>query len=311
MKNYTYQIALFAIMSLFFKLSTTAQPLYEQVAVYDNYAETTNNWPTGSDQQKESFIGAGKYFYQNKNRSQGIILNRNFELDFNRDFQIETQILLTQGESSIGIALGGGLDTSDYMLQIAPQSQEAYLRYTKNGERNVVVDWKKLLYLKSEKTPNNLKIKKTGEKISFTINGIETANIPFVAPSSRRVGLYCGSGTTLETYLFKITYLQTNPVPQQDVVYTNTDDIRIDLREPDLQRGFKVAETEEVTVAGFVNSDQKITEVLVNNQAAFLGDDGYFSVKIPMSKLQTQIVILATDAQYRKARKIIDLGTSK
>ncbi|MEN9443411.1 MAG: Glucodextranase, domain, partial [Bacteroidota bacterium] len=217
-----------------------------------------------------------------------------------------------EGTAGYGITTGY-LDNNNLVRFIVTDRDGQYfIQQTENGTANILTGWKNNSLVKMKNAMNVFRIEKKGSKVYFYMNGSLAETHPYTKFKGGNISLFCGPTSTIEVEYVKVAYTDGRGNNNQYVNnYTNnqnqnqnlTQNVEIDVREPELERGFKSVRLKTLRVAGFIKTTGSVTQVLINGLDAFLAADGYFSIEVPLMPGDNTVNIKATDSNFKTVTK--------
>lgn len=332
MKN-TYLTTLFlSLFLLSFSGSMAQSSLMSEArefVVDDNFEYNNYNWNLTDNNEKTTTIRNGEYkYYAKVDKIQYLTIP--VYLDYSRDFIIETRVAYKRGVAGYGLVLGRENDKNTWRFIVTDRDGQYFIRKVVRGVKTVVQPWKGSDAIHQNHEMNTYSVIKRGGSLYFYANGTLLKTTDYVPFSGNQFGFFCAGMSTIRAEYFKVAYLDGQTVQnQQQYEYNNQNNQNnqytnqneqdynqnddnaaptIVVREPLLERGFKAVKQQTLRVAGFAKTKAGLNEVTVNGVVAYLGQDGYFSVEVPVKYGDNTITIKATDIRYKTSTKTFSIN---
>ena len=142
--------------------------------VYQEEFNAGNNWTTGNNKTRSLSTRNGKYYFNHKRNSDNwYVTTRSIYLDFSKDFELITSIQKISGIQDRGICFQYDyLDSNNYREFAFTGNGYFRVAESKNSTYKNLKAWTKNSSVKSGNYATNiLKVRKTGNKIYFYMNG--------------------------------------------------------------------------------------------------------------------------------------------
>lgn len=155
---------------LLFSLSSLAQNGY----LYQEEFNSQSGWTSGENSTRNLYVSNGKYFFEHKRETESwYIATKNINIDFTRDFEIETSFLKISGVQDYAMSFLYDFKDSKNFREFGITASGYYrVAESKDGNYNNKKTWTSSSYVKKGNyATNKLKIKKVGSRVTFYING--------------------------------------------------------------------------------------------------------------------------------------------
>ncbi|MCI2228043.1 caspase family protein [Polaribacter sp. MSW13] len=180
------------LKNLLFLFLLTSFCGFSQSYVFQEEFNSTNDWPTGKNDQRELNVYGGKYYFYHKREEKGWrISSSEFELNSSKDFEIETSITKLSGVSNYGITFMYDFKDGDNYrgLDIATDGHFRVIEYA-NGDYKEIKEWTKSSIVKVGNYKTNLlKVSKKGNIVTFYINGTYAYSMTHKAFMGKKVAI--------------------------------------------------------------------------------------------------------------------------
>ena len=197
---------LFIPLLLLYSLSSIAQDSY----LYQEEFDSQGNWTKGENDTRDLYVYNGKYYFEyKKNEGTREVTTRSFNIDFTRDFEIETSVLKISGEQDYGISFLYDYDDEDNYREFGYTATGYYrIAESKNGSYSTEKSWTKSSSLKTgNNATNKLRIKKAGSRVTFYINGTYLHGIDYKSFVGKKMAMKLYRQQKIAVDYFRIKYL--------------------------------------------------------------------------------------------------------
>ena len=175
------------IFSILISFST-----FSQNYVYQEEYNDVNGWPEGDNETRSLNVYNGRYYIEYKSDDDYYgVSTRGFEIDFSKDFEMETSIQKISGVTDYGISFLYDYKDKDNYKELGYTSG-GYFRVANSIDGKYTTDksWTSTSLVNQGNYKNNiLKVKKTGNKLSFYINDSFVFDMDYVYFIGDRVNL--------------------------------------------------------------------------------------------------------------------------
>jgi len=200
---------IFAILLFLLIGNISAQTSY----IFNDEFDSKGDWPSGNSDKRELKIYNGRYYFNHK-REKGSwsIATENLDIDFSRNFEIETSIQKISGVSDYGFGLMYNRTDNDNMSQFSITSS-GYFRVgeTKDGSYTNLKEWTKSSNVKSGNYATNIfKIKKEGNTLTFYLNKKSVYSTTFKNFTGKRAGIVIYRNQKISIDYIKVKYLSVS-----------------------------------------------------------------------------------------------------
>ncbi|TAF65357.1 MAG: hypothetical protein EAZ55_08840 [Cytophagales bacterium] len=147
------------------------QPKQWKILIEDDFKDNQNNWKETDTEQVQMNIFYG-YFIKHKKTKGGWTSYVPIEIDFSKDFSIESRISFLAGVDNYGFGIIWGRKDSDNEFEFSIDAIGSY-KITKweHGNTVKIVQWTPSPHIHQYYSTNYLKIKKVNKEIKFYANG--------------------------------------------------------------------------------------------------------------------------------------------
>lgn len=207
------------LISVGFQFKGLAQIIY-----HNNFDTQQPGWGYYNDVSKTGFTQNGKYTLVNKNVSYSIAAIP-VNIDYNRDFSIETTVTHISGINNypIGITFGGSDLLNLYYFVIAP-SGSFIVRATNKGASVDLKPWTPSTAIRTgDNVPNKLRVAKIGPDMVCYINDVEATRLTFYQPFGNQTGFLVQNMQTAAFDYLTVTYNNKEPVKPKATVPLDQD----------------------------------------------------------------------------------------
>ncbi len=179
-------------LSLFILFSYTfINSSFSQNYLYQEEFNSQGAWTKGNNELRELYVSNGKYYFEHK-KTQGSrdVTTRTFYINFSKDFEIETSIQKISGVQDYGVSFLYDYKDSDNYTEFG-YTATGYYRVARsaNGSYSSIKSWATTSYLKKGNyATNKLKIKKSGNRITYYINGSYVYGMDFKKFKGSKIG---------------------------------------------------------------------------------------------------------------------------
>ncbi len=202
-------IILFAPLFIFCSLNAFSQGKY----VYQEEFSSQGNWTKGNNDVRELYASNGKYYFEyKKNEGSREVTTRSITIDFSRDFEIETSILKVSGVQDYGISFLYDYKDEDNYGEFGITSTGFYrIAESKSGTYSNLKKWTESSFLKkgNNKT-NKLRIKKSGKRIIYYVNGSYVFGMAFTKFKGSKMALRIYRDQKIAVDYIRVKYLGTS-----------------------------------------------------------------------------------------------------
>ncbi|MAD98416.1 MAG: hypothetical protein CMB99_13915 [Flavobacteriaceae bacterium] len=142
--------------------------------VYQEEFNSKGSWPTGSNSTRTLEVKSGKYYFHHKKKEGNWrVSTRTINLDLSKDFELTTSIQKISGEQDYGTCFLYDFKDDTNYREFAFTSTGYYrVAQSKSGTYKNIKAWTKSSSVKKGNyAVNNLKVRKTGSKVYFYMNG--------------------------------------------------------------------------------------------------------------------------------------------
>ena len=156
------------------------------------------------------YVYNGKYYFQHKKKEGSReITTRTFSIDFSKDFEIETSILKISGEQDYGISFLYDYKDSDDYSEFGITSTGYYrVAESKTGSYSTIKSWTKSASLKTGNyATNKLKIKKSGNRVTYYANGTYLYGMDFKKFKGSKMGFKLYRNQKVAIDYFRVKYI--------------------------------------------------------------------------------------------------------
>lgn len=269
---------------------------------YDDFDDNRYNWGLGrvDNDWYETMVDGKLHFQSFDNHAKEDLIS--YEIDQNKDFEIETAIRFLNGDSIkfFGLQWGKSADfNNQYDFLISGNNFVTIDKYS--GEFFDYLEPSASDFLKKEYF-NKLTIRKLNTNYYFFVNEQLIFSMPFKPFFGSYIGFQVGENSSILIDYLKIselTQLNVNAPPD------------IFIKEPlkinyatSVGTAYKIPE-KEITLTGKVSDDGGVYDLYINNKETPFKLDGEFTVKIPLALDINLIRIIARDKQLVTSEKIV------
>ncbi|MFY7670123.1 hypothetical protein ACOSP6_03450 [Tenacibaculum sp. MEBiC06402] len=206
MKTITLSSLLFFTFSLGVLTNIKAQTYVYQEEFYSQ-----SNWTKGNNDDRELYVSDGKYYFHHKqNTGFREFTTRTFNLDFNRDFEILTSIKKISGEQDRGISFLFDYQDKDNYTEFGYTATGYYrvAESTTQKKYTNIKSWTSSSYInKGNYSSNNLRIKKSGGRLSFYINGSYVYGMDFSRFKGKKMAMRLYRNQKVAIDYFRVKYI--------------------------------------------------------------------------------------------------------
>ena len=195
-------LSLFAISSF----SLSSQNNY----AYQEEFNSQGTWTKGNDDIRELYVSNGKYYFEHKkNEGNREYTTRTFSIDFTRDFEIETSILKISGTQDYGISFLYDYKDSQNYTEFGITSTGYYrVAESKSGTYSNIKSWTESSFVKKGNyATNKLKIKKSGNRITYYVNGTYVYGTDFKKFKGSKMGFRLYRDQKVAVDYFRVKYI--------------------------------------------------------------------------------------------------------
>ncbi len=169
----------------------TEQDLSFKQIVFEDFQDNSRDWANNyNDSNKTLQIEDGKYYFEHKRESKGWTSTLEFDLDYKKDFFIETYINKISGIQNNGVGLIFGREDSDNEMSFFYDGQ-GYFMVKEERNSNVYdhVKWTKHASIKEGNGAlNKLAVSRQNNDYNFYINDQKVHSMPADLPPGKRIG---------------------------------------------------------------------------------------------------------------------------
>jgi hypothetical protein len=269
---------------------------------YDDFDDNRYKWGLGeakNDWLEKVSEGHLHFRSFDDNAKEDLI---HFEIEQNKDFEIETSIRFVEGDSLkfFGLQWGKSDDfNNQYDFLISGNNFVTIDKYS--GEFFDYLEPSALDFLRKGYF-NKLTIRKLNTNYYFFVNEQLIFSMPFKPFFGNYIGFQVAENSSIQIDYLKIselTQLNVNAPPD------------IFIKEPlkinyatSVGTAYKIPE-KEITLTGKVSDDGGVYDLYINNKETQFKLDGEFTVKIPLAPDINLIRIIARDKQLVTSEKIV------
>lgn len=199
-----------------FLLSTTllfiglTSSLAQSGYVYQEEFSGQGNWTNDRNDIRDLYVSNGKYYFEHK-RAESFreFTTRTFYLNKSKDFEIETSITKISGEQDYGMSFLFDY-SSDTNYREFGITATGYYRVSENnsGSYQTLKSWTSSSYIKQGNyATNKLKIKKSGNRLTFYINGSYVYGMDYKTFKGSKMGFRLWRNQKVAIDYFRVKYL--------------------------------------------------------------------------------------------------------
>jgi len=159
--------------------------------VYQEEFSNQGNWTKANNNIRELYVQNGKYYFEHKRKkSFREITTRTFYINFSKDFEIETSITKISGEQDYGMSFLYDYSNSDHYSEFGITAT-GYFRVAENNNSTykTLKSWTQSSFIKKGiYATNKLRIKKSGNRITFYINDSYVHGMDFKSFRGQKMG---------------------------------------------------------------------------------------------------------------------------
>lgn len=268
-----------------------------KVPVNESFYNNANNWVEGNTNSYNAKINNGAFEIERKEKG-GLFFKNEVALNTQKDFIIETELSKISGnnEEVYGISFGRKNSANEYGFFITNAGNYLF-RKLENNDYSPLIPWTYSKYIQQNKYNNNIiKIVKTGNLLRFYINNSFVNEYPFKPFFGNKIGFTVYNLQKIKVNYLNITYATDNN-------YNNPPVITITEPFVEVERGFKIVKTKNITVKGTATDPDGIYEININGIEANVAENGNFTATVPLKYGKNQLVVSATDLKQAIATK--------
>ncbi|HUI72586.1 MAG TPA: hypothetical protein VL354_18845, partial [Spirochaetia bacterium] len=181
----------------------------------DEFQDNSHGWNTRSDDYVDAKIDHGALLINRSAKKGSSFLWTTADLDPTADFRIETKITKKSGDDTQDIALMWGMKDIDnvHMAGFTPDGSY-YCGSYENGKWTNAFAWKQSNAINKGNASNTLSVQRRGEKLIFTMNATQLAEIDFEEPFGNEVGFSISPQSELE-----VSFLSVEQLPSARIAW--------------------------------------------------------------------------------------------
>lgn len=283
-----------------FKYNTTNKDVvtYKKLTapVFDGFDNNSNGWAIDNTNKFSSDVKSGKLVVDRK-ESGGIFINKDLDLDTNRDFIIKTSITTNKygGTGMYGITFGRKNSSNEYSFLISPNGSYKYRKFDNDQYKSIIPFTNSNAIKIEDNQSNEIKIIKSGKLLRFYVNGTYLNEAPFEPFYGNQFGFTVYHSQRIYVDYLDINY-QTDNFNEPPVVV---------ITEPvvELKRGFEIVKTKDIIVKGKATDKDGIYEVKINDVDARIKEDGTFMASVPLKVGSNDLVVTVKDLKQAISTK--------
>lgn len=184
--------------------------LSAQSYIYQEEFASQGNWTKADNDIRDLYVSNGKYYFEHK-KTEGSreVTTRSFTIDSSRDFEIETSILKISGVQDYAMSFLYNYEDDDDFSEFGITATGYYrIAKSESGTYSNIKSWTKSSFVKEGNYGTNiLKIKKSGKRITFYINGSYVHGMDFVKFSGTKMGFKIYRNQKVAIDYFRVKYL--------------------------------------------------------------------------------------------------------
>lgn len=175
----------------FFVLS--ASVFAQSNSIYREDFTSQGNWTRDNNDIRELYVSNGKYYFEHK-KLKGFreFTTRSFTINTSKDFEFTTSIKKIFGEKDYGISFLYDYEDENNYSEFGFTSTGYYrvaVSTTESKFKNIKSWTSSSAIAKGNNQTNNLKVKKTGSRITFYINGRYVYGMDFKSRKGRKMAI--------------------------------------------------------------------------------------------------------------------------
>lgn len=175
------------------------------VVIQDTFRDNARNWNVRNDDYGKSSISGGKLLFE-KTRDDGVsFVWTEAKLDPERDFLVEATFTKVSGEDNNAISIAWGVKNAEANY-VFGYSGDGHYRYTKwsGGTSSARISWTESAAVKKGNATNTIAVSKTGDTLSFIINGAVVGTGRFESLQGSNVGIALSPKVAVEVSSFRV-----------------------------------------------------------------------------------------------------------
>ncbi len=194
------------IFFLIFFLAITSTS-FAKLTFLDEFDNNSNNWIIKNNDNYHTYIDEGKYFIEHKREEGSWFFWKNIDMDYEKDFVIESKINLIDGVDDWGYGLVfSGLDADNiYVFNISGNGQYNIYKY-ENAEYTIIHRWSQDEVINMKGIPNVLKISQVNKRWSFWVNDKKLFDTLGMITFGNYIGFVVSHRMTIAADYLKVEY---------------------------------------------------------------------------------------------------------
>ncbi len=196
-----------------------------QTYVYQEEFDDSTGWTKGENETRHLYISNGKYYFEHKRDTESwYIATSKFNIDFTRDFEIETSITKISGTQNSGISfLYDFKDNKNYRELGVTASGYYRIAEMKDDSYSNIKSWTESSYVnQGNYGTNKLKIKKSGSRVIFYINGNYIQGVDYEKFMGSQMALKLYKNQKIGIDYFRIKYIGGSKTNTTNTTATKT-----------------------------------------------------------------------------------------
>lgn len=199
---------LFISFCLFCSLGVNAQSNY----LYQEEFNSQGTWTKGDNDTRNLYVSNGKYYFEHKRNSESwYIATAEHNLNSSKNFEIETAFTKIKGEQDYGMSFLYDFKDGNNFKEFGLTSTGYYrIAESINGTYSNIKSWTKSSSVKTGNySSNKLRIKKSGNRITFYINGTYVHGMDYKTFVGSKLAMRLYRNQKIAIDYFRIKYLNS------------------------------------------------------------------------------------------------------
>jgi hypothetical protein len=172
-------------------------PTDPAIILENDFLDEAEPWPLGENESIKMALTQGYYYIKAKQATGGLAAAQ-IELDRGLDYSFSARVRYNSTSMSENIGLAWDIvDIQNfYALVISPQGGYAVVHF-KAGQPVFLIPWTASESITKSMADNDLEVKRAGDSLEFTANGMPLATLPYESIDGGWLGFACFGGTSL------------------------------------------------------------------------------------------------------------------
>jgi len=282
--------------------TTLVSSLINDMAYHTDFDKDDDNaWTSAYQDTTTTGIDGGilKISRVNKNWYSGKLSGVKTNVDFKRNYLMETEVVHYPGEQNFGYGLDFNSDAARQYHFWITATGYYYVGYTENKQFVTVIAFTATDAInKGDNVKNKLSIEHRDGELRFYVNDQLVDKHPEVNYQGKQFGLSACSNQSVGFDYLTFGYLEKQTPA---VVAEQAGVPQIFITSPEATRGLKVVQTSNtVHVAGIAKDPSGIFSVQVNDIQAVVDAAGNFTADVPMAIGDNPLMVIAMNKNMKK-----------